>query len=111
VLRLKLIADSTEPVTLARLAGPEDGIDCPIAPGEWEHDVGAMEESLDDGWEPPPLLSCVENGALVLHDGNHRYEALQRAGAEVAWVLVWFDDPGERAAFAARVGAPIPGLG
>ena len=96
---------------LVRLAGPEDGIECPIAPGEWDHDVGAMEESLDDGWEPPPLLSCVEDGALVLHDGNHRYEALQRAGAEAAWVLVWFDDPGERAAFAARVGLPAPGLG
>ena len=86
-------------------------IECPIAHGEWEHDVGAMEDSLDDGWEPPPLLSCVEDGALVLHDGNHRYEALQRAGAEVAWVLVWFDDPGERAAFAARVGVPVPGVG
>jgi hypothetical protein len=70
-----------------------------------------MENSLDDGWEPPPLLSCAEDGALVLHDGNHRYEALQRAGAEAAWVLVWFDDPAERAAFAARMGVPVPGLG
>jgi hypothetical protein len=96
---------------LERLAGPEESMDWTIAPGEWEHDVGAMEGSLDDGWEPPPLLSCVEDGVLVIHDGNHRYEALQRSGAETAWVLLWFDDPGERAEFAARVGVPGPGLG
>jgi hypothetical protein len=96
---------------LVRLAGPEDGIEWTIAPGEWENDVGAMEESLDDGWEPPPLLSRVEDGVLVLHDGNHRYEALQRSGAEAAWVLLWFDDPSERAEFAARVGVRVPGFG
>jgi FMN phosphatase YigB (HAD superfamily) len=96
---------------LVRLAGPEDDIDWTIEPGEWEHDVGTMGESLDDGWEPPPLLSCVEDGALVIHDGNHRYEALKRSGAEAAWVLLWFDDPGERAEFAARIGVPVPGWG
>jgi hypothetical protein len=47
----------------------------------------------------------------VLHDGNHRYEALQRSGAEAAWVLLWFDDPSERAEFAARVGVRVPGFG
>ena len=73
--------------------------------------VGVDQHPLLVALHPPPLLSCVEDGALVLHDGNHRYEALQRAGAEAAWVLVWFDDPGERAAFAARVGLPAPGLG
>src|SRR5215475_10042626 len=51
-----------------------------------------MEDSLDAGWEPPPLLAEFQTGRLLLQDGNHRYEALVRAGEAEAWVLVWFDD-------------------
>ena len=41
-------------------------------------------------------------GRLLLQDGNHRYEALTRARAPDAWVLVYFDDPVERDRFVAR---------
>jgi hypothetical protein len=91
---------------LVRLAGPEEGIECPIDPDAWEHDVEAMEESIEHGWEPPPLLAQWRQGCLLLHDGNHRYEALLRVGARDAWVLIWFDDPDEHAAFASRLGEP-----
>ena len=84
---------------LVRLAGPEDEARCPIEPEEWEGDVDAMEDSLDDGWQPPPLLAEYQNGRLVLQDGNHRFEALVRAGASHAWTLVYFDDPRERDQF------------
>jgi hypothetical protein len=84
---------------LVRLAGPEDEARCPIEPEEWEGDVDAMEDSLDDGWQPPPLLAEHQNGRLVLQDGNHRFEALVRAGASHAWTLVYFDDPRERDQF------------
>jgi hypothetical protein len=60
-----------------------------------------MEESLEEGWEPPPLLAEYQRGRLLLQDGNHRYEALARAGAEDAWVLIYFDDPAERDRFSA----------
>ena len=33
------------------------------------------------------------DGRLLLQDGNHRFEALSRDGAEGAWVLVYFDGP------------------
>jgi len=87
---------------LERLAGPEHDALVPVPPERWEDDVGDMEDSLDDGWEPPPLLAEFRAGGLLLQDGNHRYEALQRARARTAWVLVYFDDPDERAAFIAR---------
>jgi hypothetical protein len=58
-----------------------------------------MEESVEQGWEPPPLLAEFRDGRLLLQDGNHRYEALVRAGAPSAWVLVYFDDTAERDAF------------
>jgi hypothetical protein len=58
-----------------------------------------MEESVEEGWEPPPLLAEFQNGRLLLQDGNHRYEALVRAGARNAWVLIYFDNPEARDAF------------
>ena len=88
---------------LTRLAGPEDDALVPIADREWEHDVSEMEDSVEDGWEPPPLLAEFQNGKLLLQDGNHRYEALVRAGADHAWVLVYFDNPDEREAFSPSV--------
>jgi hypothetical protein len=84
---------------LERLAGPEDDVLVPIEPGEWEADVGGMEESLEDGWEPPPLLAEYQDGRLLLQDGNHRFEALAREQAETAWVLVFFADERDRDAF------------
>jgi hypothetical protein len=68
---------------LVRLAGPEDEALCPVDDDEWEDDVDAMEHSLDDGWHPPPLLAECRDGRLLLQDGNHRYEALVRAGRVV----------------------------
>lgn len=81
---------------LIRLAGPENDALCPIEPDEWNDDVESMAGSLERGWEPPPLLAQFHEDQLLLQDGNHRYEALVRAGTRTAWVLVWFDDPSER---------------
>jgi hypothetical protein len=78
---------------LVPLAGPADeDVLCPIEPEEWEADVESMEASIEDGWDPPPLLVEYRNGALMLQDGNHRYEALVRTGAPRAWVLVYGPD-------------------
>jgi hypothetical protein len=82
------------------LAGPEDeGVLCPIDPEDWESDVEAMEEQLEEGWEPPPLLIEYQDGRLLLQDGNHRRETLERAGVTHCWVIIWFDDPADRVRF------------
>jgi hypothetical protein len=86
---------------LVRLAGPEDEALCVIEPDAWEGDVDAMTDSLDDGWQPPPLLAEYQEGRLVLQDGNHRFEALVRADESHAWTLVYFDDPHDREDFLA----------
>jgi hypothetical protein len=88
---------------LVRLAGPEDNALVRVDEDRWEGDVGEMEGSLERGWEPPPLLAEYQDGRLLLQDGNHRFEALVRASEKEAWVLVFFDDPADRDAFAATV--------
>jgi hypothetical protein len=90
---------------LVRLAGPEDDALVPIDEQEWESDVRSMEESVESGWEPPPLLAEFQAGRILLQDGNHRYEALAREGARSAWVLVYFDHQDDRDSFAATVAA------
>jgi hypothetical protein len=86
---------------LVRLAGPEIDALVRVPSDEWEEDVEEMQESLDHGWEPPPLLAEYQDGRLLLQDGNHRYEALVRARERDAWVLIFFDDPADRDAFGA----------
>jgi hypothetical protein len=39
---------------------------------------------------------------LRLEDGNHRVEALRRAGIDQAWAVIGFGDPEERDRFIAR---------
>ena len=90
---------------LVRLAGPEKDVLVRVPPDEWEGDVEHMQDSLEHGWEPPPLLAEYRDGRLLLQDGNHRYEALAREHERDAWVLVFFDDPADKEAFvAARAG-------
>jgi hypothetical protein len=81
---------------LVRLAGPEADALVPIEAGAWEEAVDRMAANIDEGWEPPPLLAEFRDGRLALQDGNHRHEALRRAGAAHAWVLIYFDDADAR---------------
>ena len=87
---------------LEPLAGPDDRTPCDVAPAVWEEDVDAMQRNLGAGWEPPPLLVEWRDGRLLLQDGNHRHEALLRAGEPDAWVLAYFPSLADRDAFAAR---------
>ncbi len=87
------------------LAGPDDhDVEIPVPVREWDVEVDAMDESLARGWEPPPLLVSFRHGTFVLEDGNHRHDALRRAGVTQTWAIIAFWDESERAAFSARFG-------
>lgn len=73
---------------LNRLAGPPDQPTMARL-GEDDRDtVTSMVESLEAGWEPPPLIATIDGGRLALEDGNHRVEALRRAGHDHYWTIV-----------------------
>ena len=82
-----------------RLAGPpgEPALS-PLDEDDLET-VDEMQDSFEDGWEPPPLIATYRDGQLVLEDGNHRAEGLRRIGERDVWVLISFEDPAERDAF------------
>jgi hypothetical protein len=87
---------------LHRLAGP------PGAPvlevfdeDDWRDDVEELADLVEeDGVEPPPVIVTLRGSQLVLEDGNHRVEALRRAGEDEVWAIVGFEDPESRDRFA-----------
>ncbi|MBT8211556.1 MAG: ParB/RepB/Spo0J family partition protein [Acidimicrobiia bacterium] len=86
------------------LAGPDDhDVSIPVPRQEWADKVDAMDESLARGWEPPPLLVSYRDGTAVVEDGNHRHEALRRAGATHTWAVLVFWDESERSAFSKSI--------
>lgn len=90
--------------SLHRLVGPPgDPVLCPIDDEEdWRDDVAEMAEEVDDGWEPPPIVVLRRGDQLVLEDGNHRVEALRRAGDREAWAVVGFESAEARDGFERR---------
>jgi hypothetical protein len=79
---------------LWRLAGPAgDPVICAVDEEEWRDDVEDLEQMVEEGWEPPPVIASVCDGELYLEDGNHRVEGVRRAGEREIWVLVGFEDP------------------
>jgi hypothetical protein len=92
---------------LHRLAGPPGAPVLEVVDeGEWRDDVEDLAEKVDDGHEPPPVVVTYrpDEDQLVVEDGNHRIEALRRAGRETAWAVVGFEDAGESARFVERAG-------
>ncbi|HEX7131496.1 MAG TPA: histidine phosphatase family protein [Iamia sp.] len=88
---------------LHRLAGPPDHpVLEPVADHEWRDDVEDLADEVVDGHEPPPVVATFSDDRLVLEDGNHRVEALRRAGVDEAWTVIGFEDADARDRFIAR---------
>ncbi len=88
---------------LNRLAGPPgEPVLCPVDDDYWRDDVEEMAEQIEqEGWTPPPLIVTVQDGRLVLEDGNHRAEGLRRADEDEAWAVVGFETAEELERFEA----------
>ena len=88
---------------LHRLAGPPgDPVLQEVDDDEWRDDVDDLSRRIEAGLEPAPVIVSYRDDQLVLEDGNHRVEALRRAGSYQAWAVIGFDDPQERDRFVAR---------
>ena len=84
---------------LRRSLGPEPNMRYWRDTHEWENHVLAMCQSLSAGWIPAPLIISLEaqksasiremlnSSVPLIHDGNHRHEALMRAGYTEYWAI------------------------
>lgn len=88
---------------LHRLAGPPgDPVVVAVDEEAWRDDVDDLARRIQHGHEPAPVIVSHRGAQLVLEDGNHRVEALRRAGHDQAWAVVGFEDPGALERFVAR---------
>ncbi|MFZ5814582.1 MAG: chromosome partitioning protein ParB [Bacillota bacterium] len=77
---------------IQRCCGPEPTMEYVVDKDGWEQRVHGMIEGLRRGWAPPPFIAqFYEDGTFSLRDGNHRHEALRRAGREGYWCVIWCD--------------------
>jgi hypothetical protein len=88
---------------LHRLAGPPDQPTVARLTDDDLDTVEEMDESLEDGWEPPPLIVSFRDSELVVEDGNHRIEGLRRRGLSDYWAVIGFDDDEQRHEFLAMM--------
>ena len=87
---------------LHRLAGPPGApVLQELGEDEWRDDVDDLSRRVRAGHEPPPVIASYRNGQLVLEDGNHRVEAVRRAGAGHAWAVIGFESTEARDSYLA----------
>jgi len=84
---------------LTRCCEPEEETQFRQGPARWHERVQAMMQSLEAGWQAPPLVVELRGGMLSMRDGNHRLEALARCGQSWAVAMVWFNSEEERERF------------
>ncbi|MFP5321496.1 MAG: hypothetical protein ACLGIC_06575 [Acidimicrobiia bacterium] len=87
---------------LNRLAGPPgEPVLVTTDEGDWRDDVDDLAQRIEQGLEPPPVVAVWRSDLdqLVLEDGNHRVEALRRAGRDRTWAVIAFDDRDQRDRF------------
>lgn len=74
---------------LERCTGPEETMRYRVDRESFERRVRGIEQALARGFDLPPLIINYSGGRFELNDGNHRYEALTRTGADRFGVIVW----------------------
>lgn len=84
---------------LHRLAGPPGQPTLERLDEDDLETVEDMEDSIEDGWTPAPMIVSFRDDHLVVEDGNHRIEGLRRIGHKEYWSVVGFEDDQQRRVF------------
>ena len=75
----------------ARVCGPEPEMQYMEPLAQWNQRTDAMAATIQCIEQVPPLIATWSQRGWSLADGNHRHEALLRAGFSSCWALGWFN--------------------
>jgi len=75
-----------------RCTGPEEEMKYYIPADAFEHHVNKIQKVLEETDDTPPLIANYVEGCFELNDGNHRFEALKRLGAEKYPFIIWITE-------------------
>ncbi|WP_341677479.1 hypothetical protein [Niveibacterium sp. SC-1] len=87
---------------LHRCCGPEPSMKYPEPRESFERRVERIGAAIEAGHALPPLIVEYADDVLTLNDGNHRYEALLRSGADTCVVIIWTTGAADLRAFRQR---------
>ncbi|MBN2853329.1 MAG: ParB-like nuclease domain-containing protein [Clostridia bacterium] len=82
-----------------RCCGPEKDMKYMISEKLFEAYIRQMMKEIEKGWDIPPLIVNYADGAFVLNDGNHRFEAMKRYGIDEYYIVIWITEEADAAAF------------
>lgn len=72
---------------LKKIQGPEENVSDRQSPHVWEESVSAISRKILEGYKPAPLIVTDFWNYFEIADGNHRQEALLRAGKTHYWTI------------------------
>ena len=74
---------------LRRIAGPGEEFTFQQDPDRWESEIQTMLSPGIHRDSVPPVIAWIDpDGSINLADGNHRVDALARAGFQDVWAIV-----------------------
>ena len=72
-----------------RCVGPGPQFKYQVPAAGFDERVTAIQGRLAKGWDMPPLIIQFAESRFHLTDGNHRHEALRRAGRTHHLAIIW----------------------
>lgn len=78
---------------LKKIEGPEEQVENRLSPDVWEKNVQRLTDLIKHGYSPAPLIVTDFWNKFEIADGNHRHEALVRAGIKSYWTIFFIKHP------------------
>ena len=81
--------------SFTRKCGPESDMEYIVPSKDWNAHLDTMAASITHLESLPPLIAERRGEKWFIADGNHRHEALRRAGFTSCWALAWLNSETE----------------
>jgi len=81
--------------SFTRKCGPEPEMEYIVPIQDWNAHIETMAAAITNLESLPPLIMERRGDKWFIADGNHRHEALRRAGFSSCWAVAWLNSESE----------------